>query len=609
MRTSGFILAVTAILLFAAALGARHLNSDGIWLDEWWSLYGAGSPLTGNTLPPAGIWERQAVEDPYNLPGFPWLLAGWASLVGWSEAAGRTLSLFFGILATAVIARTGADLRGKSTGIGAALAAGTSAWMIYYLHELRTFTLVAFLSALLLLLYLRALRRREVSIRLSGSIALITAGLLYTHYFAALLVAVLGFTHLLRLRTARPGKAWWHITLAFAVGTLAFVPWLGSAWTAMRAIQSQQRVMIDAERLFSLSTNIAFVFSNGLTPFFLLLVLINLKNAKAFRILGMTCGLWGLILCAYAIFSVAEVRYAFGLLPFLALLAGFGIAQLAQRGIPLSLTALVLCSACLYTADTPEMWRRMQRTPPQPFREVRDLLIPAISAQDRLLYVLDWDADTRGVHEAPFRYYTRDMPGDHGLISLQHNGISTLTSEFESAIGDAQRLWLVYNGHYPSNQGLLLDSLASNLGYLPCGMPLANSRITARPYSHADIAADTAQFTGGIRVQQIGEISISPQSLSTWLIFHVSETIPPDTYSVAIHVIGADGSLRSQDDFPLPQTGATCQFIQIPRTGMQSGTYGVRLIIYDWRSGQRMEIVSGSSPATDAYEMGSVNAP
>lgn len=36
-------LGMIAVLLLVMWLGARKLNADGIWYDEWWSLYIAGA--------------------------------------------------------------------------------------------------------------------------------------------------------------------------------------------------------------------------------------------------------------------------------------------------------------------------------------------------------------------------------------------------------------------------------------------------------------------------------------------------------------------------------------------------------------------------------------
>lgn len=86
------------LLLLTTWLGARGLNADTLWYDEYWSLYDAGiEPHGDRTL--AQIWEGVASRNPWHAPGYFMILSGWGRLAGGTPFAGRALSLLFGLLA------------------------------------------------------------------------------------------------------------------------------------------------------------------------------------------------------------------------------------------------------------------------------------------------------------------------------------------------------------------------------------------------------------------------------------------------------------------------------------------------------------------------------
>jgi len=115
------------LLLLTTWLGARWLNADAIWHDEYWSLFNAGGAQYG-PLTPAQIWERISLYDAPQAPGYYLLLGGWGSLVGWSAFADRALSLLFGVLAVAWAYRLGRDLVSARVGLYAGAVLGTSAF-------------------------------------------------------------------------------------------------------------------------------------------------------------------------------------------------------------------------------------------------------------------------------------------------------------------------------------------------------------------------------------------------------------------------------------------------------------------------------------------------
>ena len=91
------------LLLLTTWLGARSLDADAIWYDEYRSLFYAGGAEYGPIQLPE-VWTRVALYGgAAQVPGYFSLLWGWGALVGWTEFAARSLSLFCGVPPTSVV--------------------------------------------------------------------------------------------------------------------------------------------------------------------------------------------------------------------------------------------------------------------------------------------------------------------------------------------------------------------------------------------------------------------------------------------------------------------------------------------------------------------------
>ena len=121
------LLILVPLLLLVFWLGARALNAQAIWYDEYWSLYDAGGAYNGPRSP-VDVLNGLAERNPWQAPGFFLLLNRWGEVVGWSVLAARSLALFIGMLAVACAYRLGRDLFSPRVGLGTAVALGTSAF-------------------------------------------------------------------------------------------------------------------------------------------------------------------------------------------------------------------------------------------------------------------------------------------------------------------------------------------------------------------------------------------------------------------------------------------------------------------------------------------------
>ncbi len=207
---------VAVFVAVAFWLRAHRLAAQCLWSDEDITLDRAGLALRElvSTLP---------VEHG---PLYFVLMRGWTLLAGSDDLALRFPSLFFGVLAVPLAAYVGRRLVDRATGVILAIVFAINPFLVWYGQEARMYTLVGALSLLSISLVLRAERtRRRGWWALAGLAAALA---MYTHYYAGLLVFILGSWALLDVahRDRRNALGW--ITAALT-GALVFSPWLPRA--------------------------------------------------------------------------------------------------------------------------------------------------------------------------------------------------------------------------------------------------------------------------------------------------------------------------------------------------------------------------------------------
>ena len=229
------------VLLLVAVLGVRSLNADMLWVDEVFSIGNVGG-YQGPAYNPLQVWESLSQNSPQHVPGYFFVLGGWAALTGWTAFGLRALSLLFGLLAVAWTYRLGADWMSPRAGLYAALVVGIGAFYLYFTHEVRMYTMIAFLTVFVLWAYSRVIgpgvpRRPAASASTVPAqfstyqpnmgywlaFAVGALALLYTHLFGALVLAAIGLYHLLFVPKNR---RWWVVVLILGVVGLSILPWL-----------------------------------------------------------------------------------------------------------------------------------------------------------------------------------------------------------------------------------------------------------------------------------------------------------------------------------------------------------------------------------------------
>ena len=207
--------AAVAAVVLALVVGTvlRFVAPPALWLDEAQSVAIARSDLPGLFA---------ALREDGAPPLYYLLLHGWTALFGTGAFAVRALSGLFGVLALGVAWRLGRRLGGPRVAVALTLLLASSPFAVRYASETRMYALVVLLVLLGAAAVDRAVRRPGVAS--VAAVGLAAAALLYTHYWAPFLLAVVGLLALLGLRRDRAAAG--RVLAGLVLAGVLFLPWL-----------------------------------------------------------------------------------------------------------------------------------------------------------------------------------------------------------------------------------------------------------------------------------------------------------------------------------------------------------------------------------------------
>ena len=146
----------------------------------------------------------------------------WGRVVGWSELAIHTLPWLTGLLTLAWVYRFGRSLFSARVALTAMLLLSTSIVFLTYMHKARSYGLAMLFATIVLWAYWRvALHPRPPGRGARALLVLGATGLLYAHYFGALLLPALALFHLFFVRKER---RWWQPVALLGLATLLALP-------------------------------------------------------------------------------------------------------------------------------------------------------------------------------------------------------------------------------------------------------------------------------------------------------------------------------------------------------------------------------------------------
>jgi hypothetical protein len=502
-------------------------------------------------------------------------------------------------LSTAWTYRLGRDLGGRWVGLGAALALGASAVMIWYMHELRNYVLIVLVTVTAIWSYWR-ITARQPSRGAQILFTLSIAGLLYTHYFAVLVALALALYHLLFVPKNR---AWWRVPVLMALAVMLTLPWIGSTLTALNSAVTETGYYMLALTGGEALVMLAVGFSNGVLLFLMIVALGMLavrRNPGARLIVFLAGALLVLALVIHHFVPVIKhVRHLIMLWPVLAVLFGFGVAYLARYRRVLMLVLVIWVGCGVYYSLTPDLNDYLFREEHLKFFRPH-LALPALEravAQDVQVndaVVFSAPVESWAVSGA-FEYYMDPLPVRYTLADWLPGDAADYPEQARRFVQDYPRVWFGTERHQPADfrQAAFVQLLQSE--FTQCRRALDLPDLTLDLYARAPVCcgppetAPAAVF-GAIELAHIDSLpsSVLAEPLVLMLSWSLGPDVPRGTYSAALHVWDAEGNRVAQYDGGLPDAAYQCQPIQLDLTGVPPGAYQVTLTVYDWVTGARL---------------------
>ena len=552
-------------LVWIAAAGS---NADSIWYDEYLSLHYSGA-LEGGASTVLSTIDRILDRSKGQVPFYYILLSVWGNIAGWSAFAARMLSVLFGVLAVAWIYRLGTDLHSSRAGFCSALLLAGSAFFIYYLHEIRTYSLLVLEIVIVLSLYLRILKGGKPRL-LHGGFVVVTVATLHSHVFMAPIVLVIGLYHCICIPRT---PAWKHVIYLLLICGVLYLPW---TWYTFGHVISRGPQENPA---FS-RTNVALIFSlsgaisNGLWVY-LLLPVYSLRVAKKHKLLRL---LWMLAICYITVMfclnlvvhSLNQIRYFIPLLPLFALLGGISCASWVRYRSVLRLALAVWwISGTLQSSDFGKVLFLESEYSlfhiGFPFRQVTAEIRRDAVDNDAVIFGFSHHS---WALEGLLGYYMKGFPARFtiGELLSAEDGGRVDDAKLNHFLGAAGRVYYsddhtIASSRYSSH---ILSVLADR--YFHCGRLWHSEQASVHKYARIEaLCRPTAppKFRFGSAAELVDFVHEATADghhfYSTW-----SAQLPAETYSFGLRFWDSRGSLIYQIDRAVPVGEFNYRIDQVP---------------------------------------------
>jgi len=209
---------VYTALLVALALRLFNLNYEGLWNDELFTAYTANPR---NSLGKIIHMVKFEIHPPlHNI-----LLGYWCKIFSYSDTSLRVFNILLGVWGVGSIYHLGKILFNKKVALYAVLLATVNYFLIRYSQEVRAYSLLFLLTNYSFYFFIKLIRG-EISLRNSISYVLITAALLYTHYFGAFVITGQFVASFVIINWTMIKRKFWKYLITFLSPLLLFLFWL-----------------------------------------------------------------------------------------------------------------------------------------------------------------------------------------------------------------------------------------------------------------------------------------------------------------------------------------------------------------------------------------------
>lgn len=597
------------ILLLTVIVGTR-LDMDGFWYDEVFTVRNAGGAGYGS-LSPVEIYRTIQADDPYQAIGYPLIIALWGALVGWSEFALRVSSLLFTLIGLALTYRLGRDSTGtKFVGLFAAVIFGFSTFSVHYSHELRAFTFVTIFSAMTLWAYWRILQKPSRSAYVIFTLGGI--GLLYAHYYAAMLLIALGIYHLI---VTPKNKNWLLIPLCGIVMGLAFIPQVPAfieGFTRFDPANVEKTPM----SAYTVLESLLYYIGNGQILITLIIMLIGLILAftqkTQFRII-VGIGILGtaVLVVSNELLNILEptrLRYAIFLWSLFAVWIAGSVLFITQwilekiKQQQLITPVLLILSAlwfgnALYANSTPGFNISIEGTYTPRMRTLTNIL-KAEGASADLFAFYNGTSQQAWYIQDTLTYSVWDIPMPTMTTASLYDVNESTRTWAEEQIAGTSRVW------YGANRTFGLNEVHDNFlalmdeQFVVCETYVMNDDLSLELFARSDVYCNSEESItrfGGFTLLDTA-ISSTEDTLSVEMAWGLDETITPETYSLSVQIQdNATGEISTTQDTGIPYDSFVPMQVDVDISELDSGDYSVLLVVYNWQTGERLSTETGDS--------------
>ncbi len=583
-------------MLLAASLAVPLLDYDAFNGDETSVLVAAGALHDGNHSF-AEVWQNIA---PRVAAGWPLLLSWWGRMVGWSEAAIRSLALLVGLLTIAIVYRAGRDLFSPPVAVFAVMLLGASVFHHAYMIRAGPYASVALFTAITIWGYWRvAMHPGAIGRGTQASLVLGGIGLTFSHFLAALLLPVLSIYHLF---FAPRGKSWWRTILLLSLTAAASaiqVPLLPEGW----AYTENEDITIRAHTAAEFLSRLLYDMSNGILDVSIstalaILVLITLSamaagwnmrmwvaSAPGFLILAGAALLASILLINefLSILADTRVRYLMPLWPICALLTGAGLWRLfrSRRVLATILLAFWVLQGT-YLAFATDFRYELGFFFRLDLHHLRQAIPDFVPANDYL--AVEYNAASPDRRH--YRYY-------HFQLVDRSWGIFYRKNEFPfDTLGTDQHdhpwIWLLYLSRHRAD----VVDLVAGYGRVSCEIALDKWGYMLERIAHSSLEClrtlPRFESDRGLTLAD-PEISLGGNLLRLEAGVYRPEGEQPANLSLAIHVIDpVTGQRIAQGDVGVGPGEFAQLRSNIDVSDLPPGDYELHLALYHWRTGERL---------------------
>lgn len=591
-------IAVLCLLTFYAAAVA-NLKRFPIGNDEYNSWNRILDSATGTPYSLKQTVDDVIVESPQHGPAYFLLLNAWRTLVGSELFALRLLSVYFALLTVAVTYRLAASVGNQELGLTAFFIAVFLAYILYYSHLARMYTLLPMTSGWLLWSYARVIQpgrtpSRGVWLTLLSAAAL----MLYVHYFGIMLLAALGLYHLV---VAKKNRRWLSVSQVLVAAGFLFLPWLP---VVIDGFPGRPDVADTRLTLLNSLLHILRLLSNGLfiiPPLALVAVALNYRRLKPGEIFVSFIAVATLLLVLLsnelvAIFSDWQMRYmTVFVVPFccalaigLRLLPGWKMLRLPLAALWIAAFALFYRSEDLLVATGARI-QNLDKIP-----RYQDFIYESHSLPGYNELILSAHADTPITVRKTLDYYRKALSHWSHIAHISVNGnqqavvqsgLSTYAT-LDAIAANANGIWLIYNPRQTDLSALpwYTDQFAQRFELCKRYIDKPDSIIEyyVNQVFPCELITDSSpfaiQYEGGTQLANFG-FERASESLDFYLRW--GRTIGKD-FSLSLQIFDAENNKSLWLDAVI--SGEPLDHFSFDISELAAGEYAVKLIVYDFVS-------------------------